>query len=807
MYKQVMLIILSFSLIFLLLLPGCQPSTIPDLTIGTISGQVALPGSSFKDITGYTPIPGATVTIIDAEGNTHTTLTDSNGFYSFDNIRVKANTIINIEKDTAGGGKIVFREVIPQALSPEENFYAGIADAESTALALVIEALINLGQLQEEIDLEEIISAPGFAQLEEDIRQAQSSNQDILTLSSIITQAQAIADYLVNPPSPTPAPTPVPSSAKKITAYKFEASNNPALPSDVVGTIDSVNHTVSLTIPSDTAVTSLIATFTLSKGATAQVGTTPQVSGTTHNDFTSSVTYTVTAEDNSTQDWTITVSKTQPVRYVATDGDNNDDGSESAPWKTIQYALTIIPTSGTILVKEGTYNESITFPSDKVITLKSTNSDSSTTIIVGDDVYPTVYCDNSLAGTTLEGFTISHESGNSGRGITTIGYLTISNCTISYNSADIGGGIINYGVLTIISSAICHNFAGYGSGICNSGTLALTGSDISYNSADDGGGIYNNIDGTLTISGSTISWNSAADDGGGIYNYDGTLTISNNSGISYNSAYNSGGIANRFGTATIIESTISHNSANVGGGIGNSGILTITSSTISYNSADYNGGGIANYGTLTISNGIITDNSSDYGGGGIYNSQGSEARPATITGSTISTNFVSSSGNGGGIYLVGVGPIVIGGNSNTDLDNFNNFINNYKEGSAFSADQHIRNTSGNCHWDYLNNYYSPAEVTSYKFEDINNDALSADVEGDINPTDRTISLTVPSGTDVTGLVATFTLVTGASAKVGTTSQESGSTPNDFNSPVIYAVFKTTEPSKITNWTVTVTISP
>lgn len=158
MRKNPILFILLFSLIFLLLFPGCQPSTSPGLTGGTISGQAALPGSSSKDITGYTPISGATVTVIDAEGNIHTTLTDSNGFYSFNNITVKANTIINITKDTTGGGKIVFMEVIPQALSPEENFYAGIADAESTALALVIEALINLGQLQEEINLEEIIS-------------------------------------------------------------------------------------------------------------------------------------------------------------------------------------------------------------------------------------------------------------------------------------------------------------------------------------------------------------------------------------------------------------------------------------------------------------------------------------------------------------------------------------------------------------------------------------------------------------------------------------------------------------------------
>jgi len=211
MYKKLVLIILSFFLIFIFLFPGCQPATIPDLTGSTISGQAALPGRSSKNITGYTPIPGATVTVIDNEGNIHTTLTDSNGFYSFDNISVKVNTIIYITKDTEDEGKIVFMEVIPEALSPEENFYAGIADAESTALALVIEALINLGQPQEEIDLEEIISAPGFASLEEAVRQAQESNQDIMALSSIITQAQAIADYILNPPSPTPAPTPAPT--------------------------------------------------------------------------------------------------------------------------------------------------------------------------------------------------------------------------------------------------------------------------------------------------------------------------------------------------------------------------------------------------------------------------------------------------------------------------------------------------------------------------------------------------------------------------------------------------------------------
>lgn len=103
MYKKLIIFILLFlSMFIIFLFPGCQP-TISDLSGSTISGQATLPGSLLKDITSYTPIPGATVTVIDSEGNTHTTLTDYNGFYSFDNISVKVNTIINITKDTQSG--------------------------------------------------------------------------------------------------------------------------------------------------------------------------------------------------------------------------------------------------------------------------------------------------------------------------------------------------------------------------------------------------------------------------------------------------------------------------------------------------------------------------------------------------------------------------------------------------------------------------------------------------------------------------------------------------------------------------------
>jgi len=705
------IILFLFSLIFLFS-SGCQPATAPDLSTGTISGQAALPESYAKDIAGYTPIPGATVTLMDAQGNIHTTTTGSNGFYYFNNIAVKASSIIYITKDTDGGGKIVFMEVIPQDLSPEEEFYAGIADTESTAIALVIEALINLGQPQEEIDLEEIISAPGFASLEDIVRQAQENNQDILILSSIITQAEAIADYIINPPGPTANP----SNGKSILSYKFEASNNAALSSDVVGTIDSSGHTVSLNVPYSTDVTSLIATFTLSEGASVKVEGTSQVSDTTANDFTTSITYRITAEDNSTKNWIVTVTIAQPIRYVATTGNNANDGNEDSPWETIQYALDTIPVSGTILVQDGTYNESIifpSFPSGKVITLKSVNGAAFTTII-GIDATPTVTYSYSLEGTNLEGFTITHNSGERGRGIFTDGpsFFIIKNCTISNNDAEEDGGGIYHtgdGSLTIINSSIIDNDTDReGAGIKNTGTLSITDSTLSGNHADnDAGGIRNT--GILTLTGTTVSDN-RGEEGGAIDN-SGTLTI-NTSTISGNQGHESSGAIDNSGILTINDSIISENDGMFGGGgIYSSGNLTITNSTISNNSTnDGSGGGIKNNGTLIVTGSTISGNTAKESGGGIYYYYASSGDSITITGSTISGNSVQD--HGGGIYLSSENNVTIGGSNVTDVNNFNTFTDNFKIGDTLLADQHIRNrvsidTSIDCHANYPNNNFTP----------------------------------------------------------------------------------------------------
>jgi hypothetical protein len=85
--------------------------------------------------------------------------------------------------------------------------------------------------------------------------------------------------------------------------------------------IDQGSHTVNIEVDYGSDVTAMVATFTLSDGATAKIGGVDQESGVTANDFSDPLTYTVTAENGvSTQDWIVTVAvalndKTDILRY------------------------------------------------------------------------------------------------------------------------------------------------------------------------------------------------------------------------------------------------------------------------------------------------------------------------------------------------------------------------------------------------------------------------------------------------------------------------------------------------------------
>ncbi len=61
-----------------------------------------------------------------------------------------------------------------------------------------------------------------------------------------------------------------------------------------------------------------------------------------------------------------------------------------------------------------------------------------------------------------------------------------------------------------------------------------------------------------------------------------------------------------------------------------------------------------------------------------------------------------------------------------------------------------------------------------------------EVQGIIDDTAKTITISLPAGTNPSGLIAEYT-ATGESVQVGETIQESGTTPNDFSQPLEYTV--------------------
>lgn len=130
-----------------------------------------------------------------------------------------------------------------------------------------------------------------------DYTQALEENEDTITLT-VVAENGSSRNYYIS------VRRAAAETGKSLTYFAFENLDPTA-----VGVINQTNQTITLTVPYQTPVTSLVATFTHSYLSVVKVGNTNQVSGVTQNNFTNPVAYTVVAEDGSTRVYTVTVNK------------------------------------------------------------------------------------------------------------------------------------------------------------------------------------------------------------------------------------------------------------------------------------------------------------------------------------------------------------------------------------------------------------------------------------------------------------------------------------------------------------------
>ena len=372
--------------------------------------------------------------------------------------------------------------------------------------------------------------------------------------------------------------------------------------------------------------------------------------------------------------------------------DENGDGSEENPWRTITYALdnieNMISYPLNLHVNRGIYSIETgeTFP----VKMKDYIS------IIGEDKYNTVIdaggSDNTAISCDIINISIENITVKGGTGGSAVASLG-------------GGGIyIENASIIIKGCRITGNTSmRYGGGILSSkSTLKLIDSMLSDNYAEyQGGGFYGFDSSSIEITNTTIKDNRAGLSGGGIYNESETILI-DSCEISGNSSAGSGSgiLLEPDNKATIVNCKITDNeSTGFGGGVYVSKSSPMLINTIiSRNSALFGGGIYMVDAKPAINNTLISENLAEFSGGGIYCFENSNP---FINFCTIADNGASSAG---GIFIdemsnPSVQNCIIWDNgenpiegefyilSHSDIENLDSgdFVSNFSENPLFLA--------------------------------------------------------------------------------------------------------------------------
>ena len=649
-----------------------------------------------------------------------------------------------------------------------------------------------------------------------------------------------------------------------VTKQATPSSEKDMLTFSVLGvnaTVTNGDHTVTATLPYGTDRSALVATFTLSPAATAKVGATDQESGVTANDFTNPVTYTVTAEDATTQDWVVTITNAAP---------SADAVVSSSVYTVGATDITNVPFGETL----ATFKTNITPAADATFEVYQSNgTDVAVDLTTGYKVITTAQ-----DGTTHKTYTITINAAPLGD-LFFSEYIegSSSNKAVEiYNGTGTSINLANYKVETFANGSATATYSLPLSGSLANGEVYIIANasanatilaqadvtaTITYFNGDDAVGLFNgttliDVIGVIGTDPGT-AWDVAGTTAGTVEhtlvrkatitegNTDWTTSAGTNSDDSEWIVY-AQDETTYLGSHTsgdFVAPVVTFVPANGATTVAESTNVTLSFDEDVFNAAD--GSVVANGDlaakisffetatpantvafTATISGKVVTVDPTAYLKLGmqytvsllankVEDADGNEnaesnasftVRPASTDATVTSTEYsVDNAGN-----------TISGVSFSTTLIGFKSLIVPALGASfeVFLADESTVAT------DLQNGYKlictAEDDVTTKTYTINKNASVNTETNvltysftaqtgaAAINGTNHTVAIEVAYGTNVANLVAGFTLSTGATAKVGTDIQVSAVTANNFTNPVVYTI--TAEDATTTqDWTVTVTV--
>jgi hypothetical protein len=558
------------------------------------------------------------------------------------------------------------------------------------------------------------------------------------------------------------------STAAEILTYSIAGQTN--------SSVNAGAHTIDVAVPNGTDLTNLVATFTLSAGASAKVGGTTQVSGTTANNFTSPVTYVVTAEDGTTtQNWTVTVTESAStaaeILTYSIAGQTNS--SVNAGAHTIDVAVP----NGTDLTN---LVATFTLSAGATVKVGGTTQVSGTT--ANNFTSPVTYVVTAEDGTTTQNWTVTvTESASTAAEILTYSIAGQTNSNVNAGAHTIDVAVPNG---TDLTNLVATFTLSAGATVKVGGTTQVSGTTAN-NFTSPVTYVVTAEDGTTTQ-----NWTVTVTEGASTAAEILTYSISGQTNSSVNAGAHTINVTVPNGTSLnnlVATFTLSAGaSAKVGGTTQVSGTTANNfTSPVTYVVTAEDGTTTQNW-TVTVTESASTAAEIlTYSIAGQTSSSvnaGAHTINVTVPNGTSLNNLVAT-------FTLSAGASAkVGGTTQVSGTTANNFTSPV----TYVVTAEDGTTTQNWTVTVTEEASTATEMLTY--------SIAGQTSSTINS--GSINVVVPHGTNLSNLVATFTLSDGAIARVGGVLQLSGVTANDFASPVDYVV--TAEDGVTTSvWTVTV----